>query len=560
MTIDLRAALRCAVALGAALASACSTGSSGADCSGSPAVAAGQAFTVSGTVTYDFVPAVYFPANQSATLDFGAAEQRPVREAVVQVQQCGNVLQTSVTDVAGHYSITFTPGPTGPVAVYVLAKVASPPILVRDNVSNAVWAVAQPISSATPTLDVHATHGWNPLTESYGRGRIAAPFAILDSMYTAAHALLDPPLSRSVPFETFPLVVNWSPLNSPSNLGSSAYEPSRRQIWVLGAEGLDADEFDRGVIAHEWSHYIEDTLSRADSPGGDHYYDAGDVLEPSLAFSEGYASAFGAMALEDRLYIDTLWRGGTLTGWGFDVETPPDAGDDPVPGPFSEMTVIRALWDLYDAAPQGVAEAWDASSLGLGPIYDALVGPQRTTPALTTIASFVAGLKETLANDAAASTAIDAVLGHYGIGPITTAFGDGEPRFRGLTGVYTDVPPPSSTPYSIATSLDGGYRWNERPQNQYFFFTATGTHATVTATSSYDVDLYAADSGRLLASDDRPFIATPPQAEISFATVPEHVYVVILAGWGGLDPYGYPVARGQAGAVDAYPATVTFSD
>ncbi len=510
-------------------------------CELTPAIPADQPFTVSGTATYDFVPAVYTPATGGGGLDFAHAVQRPVREAVVEVRQCGNLLATTATDVGGHYAATFTPGPTGEVAVYVLARVPSPALEVRDNWSGATWAVAQPIASTSPTLDVHATHGWTG--SHYGASRIAAPFAILDSVYVASRRLLD--LPRAVAFDAVPLIVNWSPLNTPDSIGTSFYDSSIRQIFLLGADGIDTDEFDREVIVHEWGHYFEDNFSRSDTPGGDHGF--GDVLDPRLAFGEGYASAFAAMLLQQTIYADTYWGYGGLDAFGWDVETAPapssfsypNPADDPDPGPFSELSVIRAMWDLYDS---GTNEAtYDNVALGLGPIYDTLVGPERTTHALTTLASFVTGLKTQPGVDA---SAVNALLAHYGIGPIASEWGDGDARLRAM---YADVPSPSPSPFQLTANLSGSFRWNEQPQNQYYVFTATGSRATVTAASSSDVDLYGAHSGRALAAAE----SGSGCERIGFDTVPGEVYVVVLTGWGGVSSGVFNLGT--------YSAAVTFS-
>ncbi len=554
MTISATRLPRGALLAAMAAAAACSSGGGHSpettppptnDCELAPAVAAGQPFALSGTVVYDFVPARYSPATESGGLDFSAVEQRPVRGADLQVRQCGNVLATGATDAAGHYAVTFVPTAQGQVSVYVVARTASPPIQVQDNTAGgAIWTVAQPLLSAAPTLDVHATHGWTGA--SYGPGRIAAPFAILDSMYTASRRLLD--LPRDVPLP--PLQVNWSPLNYPCTSTSCSYNPASgniitshyvgNAIYILGKTGVDTDEFDREVIVHEWAHYFEDDLSRADSPGGSHGF--GDVLDPRLAFSEGYASAFAAMLLDQPIYADTGWPNGSMDAFGWDVENVPTPTDDPSPGPFSELSVIRAMWDLYDGpgTPGSTTEAWDTIATGLAPIYDTLVGPERTTPALTTIASFVTGLKAQAGVDA---TAVKNVLAHYTIGDITSAFGDGDPRMRAM---YAPV---TSFPWSRTVTFDAGYYPNEQPQNQYFVFTAgpSTTHVTVSSACTSDVDLYAYHLGQLLAVAD----STSGNETIGFPTTPGETYVVLLNGWGG---YTNPVSGGPY-----YDATVSFA-
>ena len=517
-----------------------------ADCQMAPALPAGQPATLSGTVTYDFVPATW-DGGTGGGLGFAFAEQRPVREADVEIRQCGVVLARTATDAAGRYAASFTPGAvpgaTGRIVVFAVARTASPPVEVQDELQ-APWALGRPLDAPGATLDLHALHGSNGC--SYGPWRAAGPFALLDTIYEAAHRLL---AVRDIPFAGAPLTVSWSPKYSPSTLGGTFYESSVRSMFVLGADGVDTDEFDREVVVHEWTHYLEDAFSRDDSPGGIHFFAAGDVLDPRLSFSEGFATGFAGVLLDERTFANTYWNRAGSTAWGFDLEAGPTAFDDPVPSAFSELSVVRAIWDLHDAVPPGTSEAWDAATIDAGAMFDTLAGPQKSTPALTTLASFVEGLKAQPGVDAAV---VDAVLAHYGIGSITSALGDGDPPLRAS---FTDVPAPAATPVSRDVTLNGGYRCNERPQNQYFVFTAAGTTATVTASAAYDVDLYAYASGAFLASDTRSYTESPI-AQLTLATNPGTTYVVVLNGWGGLAGLDCQ----PTGKVGSYPAHVTFSE
>ena len=496
-----------------------------------PALPAGQAFTLAGKVEYDFVPATYDPKADprtfNGTLGFTSYERRPAREVVVQIRQCANVLATATTNAAGDYSMTFTPGPTGALSVVALAKTISPPIQVEDNTDgDAIWAVGQVIDSASATRSLHATHGWTG--SSYDpAARSAAPFAILDSMYTAAKAFVDAGRSPSFPL----LKVNWSPGNGTSaqSIGTSHYSPADGEIYVLGMAGDDTDEFDKQVIVHEWAHYFEDKLSRTESPGGPH--ETGDVLDPRLAFSEGGATALAAILLRDPIYVDTgWWDGVNLAAFGFDAESLPPAqyGTDDFdasgaglnPGPFSEMSIIRAMYDLWDT---GTNEVWDGISVELGVIYDVLVGPQKATPALTTLAPFVTGLKATTGVSA---TAVDTLLAHYSIGPISDEWGTDDADLRGM---YRDVSVPSS---GHSFTLDAGtvaipFDWNMQQQNRYLVFTGTGSTVTVTSTSAYDVDLEAYHRGDMVDWAWNP----SGNETLDFPTAAGETYVVVLTGW-----------------------------
>jgi hypothetical protein len=481
--------------------------------------------TVSGKVSYDFVPAVYSPATRSGTLVFANASERPARNVVVQVRQGPTVLATTNTDEQGLYLVTVNPSGTGALSVIALAQTTNPPIQVEDNTDrNAIWGIGDSFTPTSSNMvkNLRATHGWNGTTYDASR-RTAAPFAILDSMYTASRAFM------AVRQVTFPaLKVNWSPNNVPQSgdksqgfISTSHFAFNDREIYVLGKVGADTDEFDTHVIVHEWGHYFEANLSRSDSPGGPHQ--AGDVLDPRIAFGEGYGNAIAAMVLPESIYTDTAWSGsssGPPAAFGFDAETAPSPTDDPTPGAFSEMSVQRILYDLFDSGTN--ESAYDQTALGLGVIYDVLTGPQKTTEAMTTIGSFITGLK---AQAGVNATAVNTLLAHYNIGPITSAYGDGDEGNQGLRAMYTNVP---AYPFTTSINLGGGFPFNSWQQNQYYVFTGNGARVTISANSSFDVAIAAYRRGQKMGEADNNLSGTET---FSITTQADAKYVLILTGF-----------------------------
>ncbi|NVJ03848.1 hypothetical protein HUW63_01125 [Myxococcus sp. AM001] len=477
----------------------------------------GDPITLSGTVTYDFVPAVYSPSTRRGSLDFAQSSVRPVRNAVVQVRQGTRVLVDGTTDEQGRYTLTYTPTSSNGLSLVALAKTTTPEIQIEDNTdNNAIWAVGDNITATVTTKDLHAAHGWAG-TNYTASQRTAAPFAILDSMYTASRAFMD---VRSV---NFPLLkVNWSPNNVPQSgskpqgrIGTSHFSFTENEIYVLGRDGVDTDEFDAHVIVHEWGHYFEANLSRADSPGGPH--SSGDILDPRLAFGEGYGNALASILLPEPIYVDTLWSGSTLAAFGFDAESEPLTTDDPRKGAFSEMSVFRLLYDLYDS---GTNESYDVVSYDLGILYDVLVGPQKATPALTTIGSFINGLK---AQSGVSPADVDLMLAHYNIGSISSDFGDGDTPLRAI---YTDVP---GIPYTTEVPLVGGLDYNKREQNQYYVFTGTGRQMTLSAShATQDVGIEVFGQGGSLANADITLTGTET---IRIPTQADARYVVVVFGF-----------------------------
>lgn len=475
--------------------------------------------TVSGRVTYDFVPAVWSAATDTGRLDFAQAVQKPVRNGQVRVLQGTTVLASTNTAADGTYTLGFTPTGVGALTVQAVARTAAPSVVVEDNTSqNAVWAMAAAVPAGGGTVNLRATHGWGG-TAYVAAQRTAAPFAILDSMYGAAAAF-----QAARPALVFPaLKVNWSPRNTTDTngtvangfLGTSYFDTEDGEIYIVGKDGVDTDEFDNHVIVHEWGHSFEANLSRSDSLGGDH--GSGDVLNPCDAFSEGWGNAASGMLTGDPLYVDTYFTGAVQDAWGFDVETEPSPTDDPSPGVFSESSVMRFLYDAYDATNEG---GYDALALGLGPIADAFTGGLRNTDALTTLAPFVTALRAGGANGAQ----VNALLARYGVGAITTDFGDGDAPLRAkFAGV-------ASLPLSQAVTLDGREPYNFSSQNEYWVLTGTGARVTVSAQSARDVAIGAYRRGVEVGyADDHYDNATE---SFSFNTVSGATYVITLTGYG----------------------------
>jgi len=153
-------------------------------------------------------------------------------------------------------------------------------------------------------------------------------------------------------------------------------------IRILGDANNDTDEYDAHVVVHEFGHYFENSLSRADSIGGQHSTDS--RLDARVAFGEGWGNALSGMILDDPIYRDSFGVS-QASSFGINVETNSFAST----GWYSEASVQSILYDLYDSVDDGA----DIASFGLGPIYGAFTDPAyRATDAFTTIFAFLDGL------------------------------------------------------------------------------------------------------------------------------------------------------------------------
>ncbi len=364
--------------------------------------------TISGVVNYEFPPPISAPVCDG--LNFGAVQTRPIRRATVQVLQSpGNtVLGSMLSSDTGTYSFTI-PGQTD-VRLRVRAELKqggaqSWDVEVRDNTANtngqpvlnqrALYVMDSSVFNSggvDSTRNLTAATGWGG--SSYTGPRAAAPFAILDTIYSVMSFV-----AAADPAATFPpLDAYWSINNNTSagtgdffgdidtgDIGTSFYlGGSFSGLFLLGLDGDDTEEFDDHVIAHEWGHYFEDKFSRSDSIGGTH--GSGDLLDMRVAFGEGWATALSGIGLNNPNYCDTLWFSGDLRGFRIDIEGGSSA---PSAGWYNEFSVLKLIYDLWDSNPDGT----DNDSIGFDPIYDVMTGPQSPTPAFTSIFTFAEALK-----------------------------------------------------------------------------------------------------------------------------------------------------------------------
>jgi hypothetical protein len=231
---------------------------------------------------------------------------------------------------------------------------------------------------------------------------------------------------------------------------------------------VDTDEFDRGVVMHEWGHFFEDELSRSDSIGGRHVIPG--TVEPRVAFGEGWGYGIGAIATNEPISCDT--GDPAATGGGLDMENNIGYGQL---GFFNEMSVAMFLYDLYDTD----VDDGDDRSIGFAPIYNTMIGAQKDTAAFTTIFSFATELKSLLA-DPADRTYIDNLLNRENVDTgLLNIWGDGQttqPGGADFLPVYQDLPLDGS-PLDLCTNsdYDSDGDGNKPGEWRYLRFTTTGS-------------------------------------------------------------------------------------
>lgn len=291
-------------------------------------VVSAVANTVRGQVTAERP----FIDTATGALSYSNIMELAVRGVVVQLLDTTNgnaELDSTATDSSGIYVFNNVPV-NKRVIVRVKAQIArnraandtSAPrynMMVRDNTRAGAEKPVYTMESASfvtqaagNVVALKATLGF----DSEGKltspeGRVSGPYALLDVVYNA--------LSKIV--ETNPGValkdvnIYWSANNLKEQYQTEAEKVSGRigtshfsdsgaypGLFILGQINIDTDEFDSGVVGHEFGHYLQDAVSYSDSPGFDH--GAKDYKDPSLAYGEGFGTAIGGLLSKSYYFND----------------------------------------------------------------------------------------------------------------------------------------------------------------------------------------------------------------------------------------------------------------
>jgi len=290
-------------------------------------------------------------------LDYGSSGYKPARHVDVQIfdQSTEQVIGTESplsTDDEGKVTVELQVGQVVKVRVIASSRLSSEraswDISIYDNlgsVTSAEYELHSILSKEIEMvqggvdLELQIPSGWTG--DGYSEPRLSAPFAILDSMIASSEYFAQGDYRIELP----QLAVFWSTKNRPdqSSIGTSFY--SEGNLWILGDENVDTDEFDDHILVHEWSHFLLDALSRDDSVGGDHGFE--DLLDARVAYSEGLATALACLVLGDEIYRDTS---GLKQNGGFDFNCEQSDGSNVPSGWYSESAVMRLVYDVFDEA------------------------------------------------------------------------------------------------------------------------------------------------------------------------------------------------------------------
>ena len=350
--------------------------------------------SISGTIKYERPNVIH--SSGASRLDFSNLKVDVAKQINVKlIDSNGNIVASSFTNDQGEYIFSNLPKNTNyKIRVYAkMVKTSAWDVKVINNTEGgSLYAIEGNMASTGSSNTVR-----NLTASASNRG--APPFAILDSIYLAM--LKARAVDSQVEFP--PLSLNWSV----NNIETSTYYDGTSNIIISGDQRGDSDEYDKHIIIHEWGHFFENKLSRADNIGGSHGND--EYLDIRVAFGEGFGNALSAIVTDDPIYYDTMGR----SGWHMNIESE----QHQTPGWFSEASIQRILYDLYDNNNDGS----DSLSLGFKPIYDVLTGAQKTTKAFTSIFPFIHALKN---ENTESSIAIDDIVSSENIAPINDIYGE----------------------------------------------------------------------------------------------------------------------------------------
>ncbi len=358
-----------------------------------------EAFELSGNITFGSVPAVL--DGWTPKLDYAATSNKPARRIVVQaVDNCDRAVAETTSDDYGFfklsvpgnevrvkavshvYTANFANHPSGAGTAYETSCTSAAwDFRVVDNTEGQAFYSYRSTDSFTASsanADLDIPLGYDLAAQRY-TDRSAAAFALADTVVSSLEKVCE-----AAPTTRFPkLMINWSARNysawgnkASGAIGTSHFtvEASTPQLYILGKENVDTDEYDSHVVAHEFGHYLEYSIYRSDTIGGSH--SVTHRLDPRVAFGEGYGNAFSAIVTEKADYIDSMSSGQV---GGITIDIAQSTRNTSHNGIHVEKSVQYLLYKLYQDDGNHFAK-----------IHEVLKNYQSVSPAFTTALTFAA--------------------------------------------------------------------------------------------------------------------------------------------------------------------------
>ena len=459
--------------------------------------------TVNGIVTAQ-APTILTTAGArvgAGGLDYSTPRTFNVRGVVVELlnRNAGDaVLATSSTDALGRYSFSGVSSDLN-VAVRVKAQIvntrdagqtagAQYNFTLRDNTSTSTPKALFTLDSlnittvaGVNTVNLQAAMGFDAVGNVTGP-RQSAVFSILEVVYSAVDKLrvVDPNV-------TMPdLNIYWSADNvdAPGDKNKGQIETSHYAsggslpgVFILGKANVDTDEFDQGVIGHEFGHYLQSALSYSDSPGGSH--SSNEYKDASLAYGEGYGTAVGGLLAGSPYYTDSKGdkqANGSVT----DMSKPSSSTE--ARGFYAENSIAYVMYSL--GTSYGFNNFWRAViSLKSGHASATIFSFLNQYLAITTDPSARTRVAELMAQENIRNTNLLGALNGTADPAVDSAASKGATDLETLYTLLSlgadtvgDKPidlTPNSTPFCINANLKGANKGNGLGMSRRFTFTAS---------------------------------------------------------------------------------------
>ncbi len=323
-----------------------------------------SSYTISGTASFEYRP-VGTELGNEGLLDI-ATEPKPIRHAQYDVTDAsGTILQCGETDGLGNFSFTVSQNQKA-LSLNIYAR--------SDNNFNRASVFIAPETNELHKLQHFFTANKNQsnilLVAEANKSLIGGAFNILDQIHQSFDALkLNTQNGQGIDPVNIPKVsIYWEKGFNPGvyvgkDSGLSFFSRQKLKLFILGGlngdtDFADTDHFDNSIILHEYFHFLESTISRSSSPGGEH--NGNQILDPRLAWSEGAAQFYQAFVTGIPSVLDTRGNVDGSTGFYLKISVENKNTDIPIEpgeGEFREFAVARMLWDIHDtevgeAAPE----------------------------------------------------------------------------------------------------------------------------------------------------------------------------------------------------------------
>lgn len=303
-------------------------------------------------------------------LNFGTLVTKPIRGVVVNLldaDQANAIIATTATDSSGCFAFGTSTSLTIPTGDHVIVQLSAQisatrasgvttgpqyNFMLRDNTSTGdiktLYTKSSPstlTAAGLNTINLVAATGYDA-TGNVNGTRESAPFSILDVIYNAVSGITtaDPNVSLA------DLNIYWSPDNVPTSgdktkglIGTSHFANNGTYpgVFILGKADVDTDEFDRGVIGHEFGHYLQFVASYSDNPGGSH--SSNQFKDASLAYGEGFGTAIGGLLSQSQYYTDSS---GPQSASGGATDISQALSSPNLTGFYSENSVAHLLYTI----------------------------------------------------------------------------------------------------------------------------------------------------------------------------------------------------------------------